>query len=339
MDVTFYNLINVGYQVRPAQIEDLPQAVPMFNAAEAELTGAGGWTVDRYEQEWRQIGIDLTASTRLVLEPGGRVVGCVELWDQFNPPARPWIWGRVHPQRKGLGIGSAMLEWALNTSHRALERLPQDVRFAPNVAAPSHHGPSIELFEGMGMSLCRYTWRMVAELANQIAEPEWPQGITLRTLRYPEDLEAVFWAQDEAFQENWGYIKSSFEETFPIWKQYTFETQGQKPELWFLAMDGEKIAGTINGLERSDLNAEMGWISTLAVLKAYRRCGLGQALLQHAFRALKDRGVNRVGLSVDAKNKMGATRLYQRVGMHIDQEMLHYEIQLRPGRELAVVDL
>ena len=188
------------------------------------------------------------------------------------------------------------------------------------------------------MSVFRYSWRMAAGLDMQVPEPQWPQGIQVRTLRYPEDLEAVFLAQDEAFSENWGYIQGSFEENFPRWKSYTFDAQKLEPELWFLAMDGETIAGSINSQERSDLIADMGWIPTLSVHKAYRRRGLGQALLQHTFRALQDRGVKRVGLAVDAKNKTGATRLYQRVGMHVEHEMLHYEIELRPGRELAVTD-
>lgn len=57
-----------------------------------------------------------------------------------------------------------------------------------------------------------------------------------------------------------------------------------------------------------------------------------------AFRALQQRGVQRVGLGVDARNKTGATRLYERVGMHVDQELVSYKIELRPGRDLAVVD-
>lgn len=338
MEEFFNNLIEAGFRVRPASIQDLPQAVPMFNAAEIELAGAGDWTVERYEQEWLQGGIDLDASTRLVLAPDGSVVGCVELWDQSNPPVRPWIWGRVHPDWKGRGIGSAMLDWALQTSRRALERLPDDVRFAPTTATPSHHTPTIQLFETAGMSPFRYTWRMVTELDELIPQPQWPEGIQVRTLRYPEDLEAVYWMQDEAFSENWGYIQGSFEEDFPRWKNYVFGARGQKPELWFLAMDGDTIAGFINSQERSDVDAEMGWIPTLAVRKAYRQRGLGQALLHHAFRTLQERGVMHVGLGVDAKNRTGATRLYERVGMHVDQENVIYEIELRAGRELAVTD-
>lgn len=111
-----------------------------------------------------------------------------------------------------------------------------------------------------------------------------------------------------------------------------------KPELFFLAMDGEVVAGFVNSMERSDLDAEMGWVQTIAVRKAYRRRGLGLALLQHAFRALQERDVRRAGLTVDAQNKTGATRLYERAGMHVDRELRLYEIELRAGRELAVVD-
>lgn len=338
MNDSFQPLAEAGYQVRPARLEDLPYLVPMFNAAEAELTGAGDNTVERYREEWQQTSINLAASTRVVVASDGAMIGCVELWDHFNPPVRPWIWGRVHPQWQGRGIGSALLAWALTTTRRALDRLPGGVRFAPHVAAPAAHRPSIALFEGMGMSLCRYSWRMITDLDRPIPEPEWPAGIVVRTLRYPEDLEAVYWAQDEAFREHWGYVERPFAEGFERWKRYSFDAAGLKPELWFLALDGEQIVGLINSQERYDLDSQMGWIPTLGVRQAYRRRGLGQALLLHTFRALQQRDVPRVGLSVDARNKTGATRLYQRVGMRVQQEMAHYEIELRPGRDLAVMD-
>jgi mycothiol synthase len=338
MEESFKKLIEAGYQARGARIDDLPQAVPMFNAAELDLNGAGTWTVERYEREWLQNGIDLEASTRIVLSPDGQVVGCVELWDLVIPPVHPWIWGRVHPDWQGRGIGSAMLDWALKTSLRAVERLPVDVRLAPIVAAPAKHTPSIRLFEGAGMSPDRYSYRMVTSLERQIPEPEWPQGIHARTLRRPQDLEAVYLAQEEAFSEHYGYVERPFEENFPRWASYVFEAQKLEPELWFLAVEGDNIAGFINAQEQSEYGPDMGWIPTLAVRKSYRRRGLGQALLQQAFRALQGRGLKRVGLGVDAKNTTGATRLYERVGMHVDQESVSYEIELRPGRELAVVN-
>ena len=188
------------------------------------------------------------------------------------------------------------------------------------------------------MHLQRVTWRMIRELHETILMPALPRGIELRALRYPEDVEAAYQAQDEAFSEHWGYVKRPFEEGFRLWKEMAFVAQRLSPELFFLAMDGEEIAGLINAQGRYDLDSEMGWIPSLAVRKPYRRRGIGQALLLTVFHALQGRDVRRVGLTVDSENRTGATRLYERVGMEVDLENLSYEIELRPGRELAVMD-
>ena len=93
---------------------------------------------------------------------------------------------------------------------------------------------------------------MITHLDTPIPEPQWPDGITVRTLRYPEDLEAVYWAQDEAFENIGDTVERPFEEAFERWKSYSFDAQGLKPDLWFLALEGEEIAGLINSQERSD---------------------------------------------------------------------------------------
>jgi hypothetical protein len=38
---------------------------------------------------------------------------------------------------------------------------------------------------------------------------------------------------------------------------------------------------------------------------------------------------------VDAQNPTGATRLYERAGMHVVQEHIHFEKELRSGYELS----
>jgi mycothiol synthase len=338
MEEFFRQLIADGYQVRPASFDDLPQVVAMFNAAEVERTGAGDWSIEFIRQNWGDPGFELATSTRLVAAPDGSIVGLVELWDDIDPPATPWIGLRVHPQWHSAGIGCALVAWVLETSKRALDRLPADARLAPKIAAPATHRPSIELFDSMGMTPCRYSWRMLIDLQEAVPEPQWPAGIQVRTLRYPEDLEATYRAEQEAFEEHWGYVKSSFEEGFKQWKNQRFEASGLKPELWFLALEGDQIAGQINCMERAPMDAAKGWIHTLGVRKAYRRRGIGQALLLHTFRALQQQGVPAAYLFVDAANKTGATRLYQRVGMRVELEITYYELELRPGRELAVVD-
>jgi mycothiol synthase len=67
-----------------------------------------------------------------------------------------------------------------------------------------------------------------------------------------------------------------------------------------------------------------GWIKDLAVAPAARGRGLGELLLRHAFARLFERGVQRVGLKVDAANPTSALQLYERVGMQVVKRYRSY---------------
>jgi ribosomal protein S18 acetylase RimI-like enzyme len=59
------------------------------------------------------------------------------------------------------------------------------------------------------------------------------------------------------------------------------------------------------------------------------------ALLLHSFGEFYRRGIHKVALGVDAQSLTGATRLYERAGMHIVRQYARYEKELRPGVELS----
>jgi len=73
------------------------------------------------------------------------------------------------------------------------------------------------------------------------------------------------------------------------------------------------------------------------VERPWRRRGVGMALLPHTFRALASRGKRRVTLLVDAGadpdagNPGGATRMYEKAGMHVQRQSLFFEKELRAG--------
>jgi mycothiol synthase len=50
---------------------------------------------------------------------------------------------------------------------------------------------------------------------------------------------------------------------------------------------------------------------------------------------LYERGQKKVALGVDAASLTGATRLYERAGMHVARQYDTYEKELRPGRDLS----
>ena len=94
-----------------------------------------------------------------------------------------------------------------------------------------------------------------------------------------------------------------------------------------VAWDGNEIAG----FSQNRFRKGIGWIATIAVRRPWRKRGLGLALLLHSFGEFYKRGMATIGLGVDASNLTGATRLYQRAGMHVASEFALYEKELRAG--------
>jgi mycothiol synthase len=333
-DVHFKALLEEGFTVGPASMDDLPEAIDMFNAAERELVGKDRFTLALYEQEWRAPGFNLPTDTRLVRNPAGAIVGLAEVWDISNPPIHPWIWARVDPAHQNQGIGTALMKWALDRARQALARLEADVRLAPRAGTNLKHEPSTTLLEELGMRPIRYGWAMVVEMDKHPAKPVWSNKIVVQTYQHPQQAEAVYRAQDDAFQDHWGHIPRDFEEGYKRWQHFSFKSQEFDPALWFLAMDGDEIAGMALCLPRAMEDPEMGWVEVLCVRRPWRKQGLGLALLQHAFGVFYERGIHQVGLEVDSQNLSGATRLYQKAGMRKNREEVLYEIELRHGKEL-----
>ena len=118
------------------------------------------------------------------------------------------------------------------------------------------------------------------------------------------------------------------------WKLRKLEREEFDASLWHIAWDGDQIAGHAQTRFRNGV----GWIGNLGVRRPWRKRGLGEALLLHAFNEFYKRGMPKIGLSVDASNPTGATRLYQKVGMKVAVEHVLYEKELRPGKDMEVTD-
>jgi ribosomal protein S18 acetylase RimI-like enzyme len=186
------------------------------------------------------------------------------------------------------------------------------------------------------MEVDHYGWEMEMELEEQPPEPEWPDGITVRC-RTEGEGRALFTAEREAFKDHRGHVDEPFEEAFERWTHLFEKHPEGDPSLWFVAEEGEEIAGFSFCMPRSPEDPERGWIQSLGVLRPWRMRGLGLALLLHSFREFHRRGSRRVALGVDAQSLTGATRLYEKAGMRVTGEFAWYEKELRPGREMRRV--
>lgn len=325
--------------MRPATMDDLDTAVAMFNLCSQAQIGADEFTVEEYRPEWESPGFDLENSTRAVFTPDGQLIGLVEVWDLANPPVRVWVWGRVHPDFEGLGIGTMLMKWAERRAYQAIARVPDGIQVVMQSGTVSTYKPSKHLFTSLGMESNRHFWRMVIDLDSDIPQPTWPAGITVRTFANINDLRAVYKAVDEAFRDHWGYVSAEEKEALERWHHFIETDDAFDPTLWFLAMDGDEIAAISLCRFKITDDPAMGFVDTRGVRRPWRRQGLTLALLHHTFIEFKNRGQKRVGLGVDAASLTRATRLYEKAGMHVARQFDNYAKVLRPGKDISTQTL
>jgi ribosomal protein S18 acetylase RimI-like enzyme len=121
-------------------------------------------------------------------------------------------------------------------------------------------------------------------------------------------------AVEDAFRDLWGRPRNTFESFVRETEKESFD-----PSLWFLAVEGDEIAG----VTLCKTLANEGWVAVVGVRRPWRKRGLALALLRHAFAEYHRRGVRKVLLSVDAESITGAPRLYGRAGMRVRGERRH----------------
>jgi len=235
-----------------------------------------------------------------VREVDGRVVG----------------YGDVRPEEDNVQLDVAapghwqpFLDWAEETAGARRTRL-----FVPE----GHE--LVRVAERRGYRLWRSSYTMEVDLP--VAGPDLPAHIELRAYR-DADAETVRAALNEAFAEDpfWHAVSLSSFRAFYV------KSRGFEPGLWLLAWDGEELAGVVLAYSVRAGDPGLGWIGTLGVRPAWRRHGLGEALLRAAFAALHERGFRRAGLGVDTENVTGALRLYERAGMRSVRRYDNWELQ------------
>jgi mycothiol synthase len=340
MEINMTKNLAIGYTSRGATMDDAETAVNLMNEYSRHYLGTDEAPVDVIRNEWVSPGFQPEINTRLVFSPEGKAVGYVEVWDTANPPVHPWVWWCVHPEFIGNGIGLYLLNWAEQRARKAISRCPAEARVSFWSGSDSDVLPAKELMEAHGMVNIRHNFQMRIEMDTVPSEPFWPDGISLKVFDLERDDPAeVYRADTEAFRDHFGFVEQPFEEGLEQFMHFMTDEDSYAPGLWFLAMDGDQIAGICLNRKQSYEDPEVGWVNTLGVLRPWRGRGIGLALLQQSFAELYRRGFRKISLGVDGENLTGALRLYKKAGMHIDRQFDLYEKELRPGKEISVQSL
>lgn len=309
--------------VTPADANPIADLIYAVCEADGDTTVAD--TPEDLLHYWQTAGFNLATDAVLVQTEDGRVVGYQDFYN-IKDHAHLAIDGYVHPDYQGTGIDRALMQWAEGRAREDVKRAAPDLRVFIRSMMDGNDEIAIALHKEMGYTLIRHQWRMEITLNEMPTIPPFPAGIELRPFDQEAHARLVWQADNEAFSEHWGSHATTFEE----WKFRKFERPEFDPSLWLIAWDGDQIAGFSQNRYRMGI----GWVGTLGVRKPWRKHGLGMALLKHSFASFYQRGMPTIGLGVDAANSTGATRLYEKAGMHVASEFVTFEKELRPERSL-----
>lgn len=320
------------YTIRPARMEEVSAVVDLLNGCSVQEIGEPEYSLSEWTADWESEHYDLARDTRIALNEMGEIVAYADVYD-VPPYERGNAILRVHPDYWGQGIEQQLMAWVDERSQLNLTRAAEGVKVAVRLHMYDSVSKLRALVEAHGYQHIRNYLQMRIDLTSEPPQPIWSEGITLRTAIPKTDDRAIYEAYLDSFADHWGFVVRPFEVIMPM---FTSPADNYDPSLWFLAMDGETVAGICLCLPHVPEDDQRGWVDLLGVTRAYRNRGIGLALLHHAFGEYTRRGYTHVGLGVDAESLTGATRLYEKAGMYRTRALCAYEKVVREGMDLAV---
>ncbi|HSK94127.1 MAG TPA: GNAT family N-acetyltransferase [Candidatus Angelobacter sp.] len=324
-----------GLVARPyAGPADLPDAVRVKNAewaaddvrARESVADLGAWWSHPSEQ------FDASRDVELV-ELDGRVVALIERsWADASDGVREYrCRGWVVPEVRRRGIGSWLLarNEAANRAMAATHDTDRPRVFELGTADTSVGGPIV--VRRAGYAPVRWFADMERSLTDELPDiPPLPDGLEVRPAT-PDDAPAIWRADHEAFRDHWGGFDDS-EASYRRW----VESSEFQPDLMVVAWDGEEVAGAVLNAVYPEENEQLGisraWLDSVFTRRAWRRRGLGRALIVRALHLLRERGYETAALGVDADNPSGAFGLYESAGFAVSERSTAWRKPMEEAR-------
>ena len=302
--------------VRVPEEADLEAVLEVLRAADAAVAGDSDWTASDLANEWAELDRSRDA---WVLEVDGEIAGYASFYARGGRFSGD---GYVHPEFRNRGVGSEILRLTEERAREEEASVPAGERVYLQNASLDADACAQGFYRAHGYELVRGFRGMTIDLEGAPAVPEVP-GIEIRLVDHPSEARAVHEAHQESFATHWEFRPMPWAD----WEEKRLGKETFDPTLWWVAVDGDRIAGLSICEHKRD--PDQGWVEALGVRPDYRRRGIAEALLKTAFAEFFRRGERKVGLGVDAESPTGATRLYERAGMRTLWHALVWEKELR----------
>jgi mycothiol synthase len=298
-----------GYTLRHPRPDEASSVQTILDACETADTGEPRRHEDDVANEWRSPACRPGEDWWVAEAPGPLLAAVGWVWPQTTGEVTADHY--VHPEHRGRGLGEALLD-AIEARGAEIQQLtPGGVARRLVVWCEASDAVRRASLERRGFAAVRQYFEMEIGLTGGLQAPVWPLGIVARSFRPGVDDVLVYGADQEAFAEHHLFEPRDYDE----WRLFHVDAPDGDVELWWLAWDGDELAGFVIPVE-GDRGALIG---DLAVRKPWRGRGIGRGLLLAAFATLRERGQTVARLMVDAQNVTGAVRVYEGAGLHISR--------------------
>lgn len=326
-----------GLRWRPATVEDAPAITELLRVV-------GEADREPYRESLEEVRDDLTAPWKhletdsvLGFEDDGRLVasGFADTRPGDLRAVRAFVFGTVHPDRRGEGIGTQLQAWLVARGRQLLaasgKELPARVVTYAEDDAPAS---KLALHEAGGFVIRRWFADLKRPLGDAHPIPEVALQGSLRLVRWSAELdEAARLAHNDAFRDHWG--------SEPIAAEQWSRGRSEFAPTWsWLVVDDDPAAEALADLDdetRASLEAgaplvvgyqmasryegdfalrgySFGYTDLLGVRRAWRGRRIALALLSAGMRSFADDGMEAAVLDVDTASPTGADGLYASLG-------------------------
>jgi mycothiol synthase len=235
-----------GYEFRSPTPDDLTAVADVLIADQLEDAEVPVLDADFIRQVWSRTGFDLAADAWVVTDVAAAIVAYGQI--RREEPDVVESWGVVHPEHRGLGVGSTLFD---RIEARAADLLAgvSSPRFRHAINAGDRAAAA--MLGVRGLRPVRHFWHMQIDLTDATEPGPAPAGIEIGGVEPRDDLEAIHAILEEAFVDDWG----DHPEPFDRWVEELGTSPGHDPTLWLLARE----AGTPVGVLTAQARKVCGW--------------------------------------------------------------------------------
>jgi mycothiol synthase len=301
---------------RPYEPGDAAAFTALMNAVDEAGGGRAAFTAEEIDSELSAIVAHFPTDSQLTFAPDGTLVagGVVS-----TPPAdgfRTDLFGGVHPDWCGQSLGRAVLGWQYERATQIHAATATGTQWQAETRVMTGEPTAARLLARLEFAPVRYFFEMLAPTTTT-SGATLPAGLRSEVL--PPGIDrSLYEADAEAFTDHWGFQRHEFGN----WRSMMLHTEGFRPELSRVVVDGDEIAGYL--LSYRDNDPSRINIGRVGTRRRWRGKGVASALMAEVIEASARAGYPYVCLGVDAASPTGAVGVYERAGFKQEHSFVAY---------------